>query len=252
MSWKLSEVIIRSAIGVLMLVIVGCSGNYPIQTYDGSKLPDDQVSILKAPEDIDVVSIDGKEMTSYLLENLAIDYYFLPGPHVIVFKYSGVWSAPGVKKDDERPPVDLVESKLLQITLNAEAGKVYTFDYPVPQTRTQAFDVAKVFEARIKDKDGLVAKSESYDPKKSAAVVATTAAAAASVTNVAATEAPVAEATKPVAGVATVAVASKQTVSDAAGGAPATGDLPRLEALKVLWGSASKEEKKEFMRWAFK
>lgn len=246
MSWKLSEVIIRSAVGVLMVVIVGCSGNYPIQTYDGSKLPDDQVSILKAPEDIDIVSIDGKEMTSYLLENLAIDYYFLPGPHVIVFKYSGVWSAPGMKAEDDRPPVDLVESRLLQVNLNAEAGKVYTFDYPVPQNRTQAFDIAKVFEARIKDKDELVAKSESYDPKQSKAAVVTTASAgaAAVVASGAATTAPVAGSANTAAGVALPATPSAS--------APSTGDLPRLEALKVLWGSASKEEKKEFMRWAFK
>lgn len=261
MSLKLSAVIVRLIAGVAVLLVVGCSGNYPVKAYDGGTLPVEQVAIIKAPEDINVVSIDGKKMTSYLLENLAVDYQVLPGSHVVVFHYSGVWAAPREKAEDDRPSVDLVESALQQFEVNLEAGKIYTFYYPSPQNRIQAFEVAKTFEATLQEAGNVVAKSAKYkvtntpqqvsvatavNPTSSsgpAVVVGAPAVVGGAVVGGAAV---VAEGgVTP--GVANVPVAAGTPAVDAA-----KADLPRLDALKVLWGSASKEEKKEFMRWAFK
>ena len=60
---------------------------------------------------------------------------------------------------------------------------------------------------------------------------------------------------------AVAATSSAPVAVNSAGGAstlPVTapvsqgGALPTIEALKVLWSGASTEEKKEFLKWAFK
>lgn len=216
--------------GALMLLgcLVGCGSAYPIKTYEGEFISEAEVGVLKAPEDLDVVAIDGKEMKGFLLENLALDYHLLPGEHRVVFKYSGLWANPRNRKEDGGAGVDVIDSKLHQVSIDAQAGKVYTFDYLVPNTRTQAVEIAKVFEARIAEDGVIVAASQAYIHDESKVFES----ASATPTHVPA---------PPVVGSVEVSTGGAST-SDS--------DLPRLDAMKAIWASSTKDEKKAFMSWA--
>jgi uncharacterized protein YccT (UPF0319 family) len=257
MSLNWSVFVLRSLVGAVLMLMLGCSGNYPVRTYEGAALSDDQVAIVKVPGDINMVAIDGQPMKSYLIKNIAVDYYLLPGDHTLVLKYSGVWAAPTTKTDEGSSSAELVQSAPLQVKINAEAGKVYSFDYPVPQSRMQAIEIAKSFEVTLHDDKREIARSQAYQPEAAvarsgdggSAPAAVEPAAVASVTTGAVTAA--ATTASPVTmPMPALTPAPAPTITSSP--TPAAPDLPRLEALKVLWESASKDEKKEFMRWAFK
>ncbi|MCG8612394.1 MAG: DUF2057 domain-containing protein [Pseudomonadales bacterium] len=230
---------------LILLIVSGCSSNYPVRVYEGPTIPDDQVVLLKVPEDINVISIDGQKMTSYLLENLSIDYYLKPGPHSVVFQYSGIWSVPSVESSDGKANVELIESEYVQLQFSAKPGEHYVLQHDNPPTRSSARVSAAKFKASVVDSnERLIATSEDY-------VVPT------NVPDVVGAEA-VTSAQQ--AGKAQTVVASAQGKASekavqqpqsAPVKLPVSESLPTLDAMKVLWQGASKDEKKAFLKWAF-
>ncbi|ARU54902.1 hypothetical protein OLMES_0810 [Oleiphilus messinensis] len=230
---------------LILLIVSGCSSNYPVRVYDGPTIPDDQVVVLKVPEDINVISIDGQKMTSYLLENLSIDYYLKPGPHSVVFQYSGIWSVPSVESSDGKANVELIESEYVQLQFSAKPGQHYVLQHETPPSRSSARISATKFKASVVDSnERLIATSGKYVvPTVSSDVVGTEAVTLAHQ-----------------AGDAQIDVASAQGKTSEQAvqqpqstqvKLPVSESLPTLDAMKVLWQGASKEEKKAFLKWAF-
>jgi len=195
--------------------LTACTGK-PVKTYDGDKLPDDQVALLNAVENIQVLQIDGKKMTKYLLSNIETNYALSPGKHRVVFIYTSVWAKTLSSADESRS--ELVESKPQVVEFEAAAGDRLRFDFDHVDNVRDARVLAERFAANVVDANAeVVAASTVYNEEKEQELAA-----------------------------------AKESVKQALA-EPASYDqsLPALDAMKLLWEKSSAEDKKEFLKWAF-
>jgi uncharacterized protein YccT (UPF0319 family) len=247
-------------VAVLSLVfLVGCSSTSLVKTYDGPAVDVSRSAILSVADGIEIISVNGKKVKSYLLPQLDINYQILPGENSVVFTHETLWAKPG-KKEDGGSNSELVVTKPMQVSFSAKAGEVYHFTFGQPETRAEAYDFAKTFKATLVDSsEGFIAESMLYSEAGSvSSEVASTSVSGASVgTTVGASSSAAAASNVPVAvagaavGVA-VASSSPSTAGATTAGTAQGGALPTIDGLKVLWDSASTNEKKEFLKWAFK
>jgi uncharacterized protein YccT (UPF0319 family) len=148
------------------------------------------------------------------MNDLALDYALLPGQNDVVFVYKTIWAKTTVV-DNGESKVHVIESKPQLASFDAKAGAVYEFRFNKPSSRRDAEREMKDFSAEIVTSAGQVATvSEKYVPSQALART-------------------------PIPGSAGV-----QTTSAAAQG-------NALDTLKAVWATASDEEKKNFLRWAF-
>ncbi|MDX1451511.1 MAG: DUF2057 family protein [Oleiphilaceae bacterium] len=227
---------LASAIAVVVLVSA-CSGNKVVPTYDGPKLAVDQQAILTAGENITVISVNGQRVPKYLLSNIEVNYGLKPGSNSVVFQYRSVWARHNYGEDG--PRAQEVSSAPQQVIVDVKAGDRLRFDYAKASNYREAQQLASNFEASVVNERGdILANSHAPLPKVKESVVA------------AAINEP---ATTGGDGAAALTVAS--VVVPATAATPASGGdnrLPALDGLKVLWERASAEEKKAFLKWAFK
>ncbi|WP_150914553.1 DUF2057 family protein [Marinobacter halotolerans] len=201
-----------------LIVLSGCSSTTSrVQTWDGNAENADQVAVLSAPGAIKVGEVNGKSMTSFLIDDLNVEYELLPGKNQIVFTYKTIWSKAQNVQDGESK-VHVVETPRQVVTIDAEPGAVYRFDAPKPEDRQEALALVENFSVDLVNASGQT--------------VATSSPWTAASTQVAATKTPVPE--------------SPSYTAPAASDAGTT-----LEQLKALWGKASEEEKRKFLGWAF-
>ncbi len=210
----------RSIRAILLLlavaVITACTGK-PVKTYEGAALPDQDVAILTANDNIEIIEIDGKEMTSYLLSNIETIYALKPGKHRVIFKYTSVWSV--APKGPDSPRSESVESPAQVVDIEVKGGDSLSFEFDDVEDVREARALAERFTANVVGSQGnVLASSDLY----------------------------VEQAAQPLA---------EQVVASGAQAAPQesrAGGLPPLEAMKVIWEGASAEDKKAFLKWAFK
>lgn len=212
--------ILRSLRGILLLLVVvmmsACTGK-PVKTYEGATLPDQDVAILTAGENIEVIQVDGKEMTSYLLSNVETMYALKPGKHRVIFNYTSVWAV--APQGPDSPRSESVDSPPQVVEIDVKAGESLSFEFDGVENVREARAFAERFTANVVDSQGrILASSDLYDAQVEQDVVVQVAASAAQASNL---------------------------ESKAAG-------LPSLEAMKVIWEGASAEDKKAFLKWAFK
>ncbi|MFE8072834.1 DUF2057 family protein [Marinobacteraceae bacterium S3BR75-40.1] len=224
----------RKRLGLIMLalclsLLAGCASmGGAVKTWKGDDIAEDQAAMLHAPEDIEVLSVNGRKMASYLLDNIAVDYQLKPGPTVVTFRYRAVWATGKASADKDGTSVQKVQSDRLQVRFEAAAGADYEFAFSRPGNRKDAQVMAENFSARLVNEDNtVVARSTAYQAPQPVAEEST------SQTAVSASASSGAVAPSP--------------VPQNAQGEP----LPTLEALQLLWNRASKEDKKTFLRWAF-
>lgn len=211
----------RARFGFLVMaatiLMSGCSSSMTrVQTWEGAARDASQVAILQAPATIKVQEVNGRPMTRFLLEDLSLDYELLPGKNEVVFTYRTIWAkSEAVENGESR--VHVVETPRQELTINAEPGATYQFEIEKPRTHAEAEAIVRDFSVNLLNSDGQV--------------VATSAPWVAPDVRKTATRAPVPD---------------SRTDSE-----PADATAPTLEQLKSLWGEASEEEKREFLRWAF-
>lgn len=213
------------------LLMSGCStsGMKPIQTWEGPEAQPGQVAVLKAPSQIKVSKINGRDVTNFLMEDLALDYQLLPGQNTIVFRYETIWAKKTVVENGESK-VYKVSSGPQKIVVDARAGKTYHFEVPDLASRDEAEAFVSTSSIPVVSQSGaVVARASLYKPTPNKLPTLPSAAPADD-------EAP----TAPVA-----ASSSPATAASAAEGTT-------LMSLKQLWQQASEDEKREFLRWALK
>ncbi|MDX1801111.1 MAG: DUF2057 family protein [Marinobacter sp.] len=220
-----SLLLLLLAMGLLMS---GCStsGMKPIQTWEGPEAQPDQVAVLKAPSQIKVKKINGRDVGNFLMEDLALNYQLLPGQNTIVFSYETIWAKKTVVENGESK-VHKVSSGPQQIVIDAKAGKTYHFEVPELANREEARQFVANSSIPVVSQSGeIVAQATLYKPTPNKLPTLRTAAPA----DGSATAAPVA--------------AKAEEYS--------TTNGTTLTALKQLWQKASEDEKREFLRWALK
>lgn len=205
---------------LLLTTLAGCSSALTkIETWDGEPANALNAAILKAPGVIHVSRVNGRSMTNYLMDDLALDYALLPGENEVVFTYKTIWAKSGVVNNGESK-VHVIESKPQVVRFEASPNAVYRFEFAKPKTRRQAEDALPEFSAAIVGGDGqALARSSNWSGID-----------------------------KPL--VATTSLTLGEGGDD--GEALANSeDVSPLNRLKAVWETASEEEKKAFLRWAF-
>ncbi|WLQ14039.1 DUF2057 domain-containing protein [Hahella aquimaris] len=236
-SWLQSSLVVALAVA-----ISACGTTRAIKTYDGQTLGDGQVAKVMAPAEIELLEIDGVSQKSFLLENINLTYDILPGQRTLVYRYTSIWAKTRESDDSDAEHVDKVVSDRFQVTVDMQPGQVYTFGFNKPDSKREAEAFARAPEIALVDSaNRVVANSGPYQP----AVVAATQPTVTQPSAVGTVRAnsPVVTPSQPTQGVQAPANAAVS---------PSDAGISRIEALKVLWEKASAEEKKQFLRWAFK
>ncbi|MDL0433397.1 DUF2057 family protein [Marinobacter sp. TBZ242] len=214
--FKKSRFLAAALVGLFALV--GCSSTMSnVKTWDGDA-NSSQTAELKAPGQIQVQQVNGRKLTNFLMDDLALDYELLPGENQVVFTYKTIWAKSGVVRNGESK-VHVVETDPQVVTIDARAGETYSFSFESPANRSDAQEFASNFSSDIVNAAGkVVATSDSWDGRAS--------------------------------GESRVA---RAPVGSGEADATAKGDAGKdtLEQLKALWGEASEEERRTFLRWAF-
>ncbi len=196
---------------VLVVALAGCSTSMTrVETWEGEPEEASQASTLKAPGAIKVTQVNGRNMSSFLMDDLALDYALLPGENEVVFTHKTIWAKSGVVENGESK-VHVYLSEPQVVRFNADQDEVYRFSFPEPQSRAEAEQMAETFMATVVNEEGqAVATSQVWAPKP----------------------------------------ASDRTPIPASRAVDAA-DENALERLKAVWATATEDEKKAFLRWAF-
>lgn len=210
-------------VGILtigVVLVAGCStGMSRVQTWEGTAESTaestESVAVLSTPGVIKIQEVNGQPMSSFLIDNMSVDYELLPVKNRVVFTYKTIWSKSEAVEDGESK-VHVVETPRQTVTIDARPGETYRFDIEKPKTRKQAEAYAEDFSVAVINSSGqTVATSSPF----------------------------VAGAGQP------TAARSPVPGSDSAPANASSGST--LEQLKSLWGEASEDEKRQFLRWAF-
>ena len=198
------------------VVMAGCASSVArVDTWEGQLPATTKPAVLQAPGEIQVVSVNGRNMTNFLIEDLALDYGLLPGENEVVFRYKTIWAKSGVVRNGESK-VHVIESSNQVARFTASPDAVYGFEFDKPASRQEAETMMESFSAKIVAGNGtVVAVSEEWDGQSRLTDNRT----------------PV-----PASGVEST-------------GLPQEGGT--LDKLKAIWADASDEDKKAFLRWAF-
>lgn len=198
---------------LLVSVLSACASGKIVKTYEGADPSLDQLAVLIAPKNIRVIAVDGVKMPTYMLSGIVTEYGLLPGEHLIEFDYESVWATS--KADEEGRKSKSVVSESREAAIKVLSGQKLTFRFVRPENVKEAEHFATNFTAEIVDAEGRVV---AVSADKGSFVASPT-------------------------------VASERPASDSVDLISA-GEAP-LEALKALWSSASEEDRKSFLKWAF-
>ncbi|KPQ26842.1 MAG: putative protein conserved in bacteria (DUF2057) [Marinobacter excellens HL-55] len=200
---------------VLSFTLAGCASSLTrIDTWQGTPAEGQNPAVLKAPGEIKVVSVNGRSMTNFLMDDLALDYGLLPGENDVVFTYKTIWAKAGVVRNGESK-VHTVVSELQRVSFEAQPGVVYQFELDKPSSRQEAEAMMADFSANIVSDTGEIAgRSELWDGNA-------------------------------------MAEAARTPLSSSSGIGSSEVEGSALDRLKSLWSEASEEEKRTFLRWAF-
>lgn len=201
-----------------LVVLTGCSSTMSnVKTWEGDA-GTTQTAVLEAPGEIQVQQVNGRKLTSFLMDDLALDFELLPGENQVVFTYKTIWAKSGVVRNGESK-VHVVETDPQAVTIDAKPGGTYRFNFESPENRRAAEAFASAFSADIVNAGGeVVASSNAWDGRSSKAVR-----------------------------VARAPVGS----GDSSTGSEGPQEEGTLGELKELWGKATEEERRNFLRWAF-
>lgn len=209
----------------ILFILSGCSSNKLVKTYPGEVLPEASVAVLTAPENIKLLSVNGKAVTQYLLSNLEVRYALQEGKNLVVFQYESIWGK-AVRDADTGSRVDVVKSAPLEVLIQAKAGEQYSFNFMPADNLKEATELADTFVAQILDQNSnLVAES-------------------------------VAQGTFQKAEQARIAnekalLIDKASLAELGANAGEVEGSSVIDRLKALWLQASAEQKKAFMVWVF-
>ena len=204
---------------VAVLMVSACSSNKLVPTYEGDVLSRDQHAVLVAPDNISLLSVNGRDVPTYMLADISTSYALKPGLTKVLFKYESIWSKGGARSSDT-PRSEKVESLPLYVSFEAKAGESYNFSYLEPGNVREAKALVADITINLNSSDStLVGQSVIYQDESLKA-----------------------------SGGDMFAADSVQQASEAN---LDTANLSPLEALKALWPAASAKEKKAFLVWAF-
>lgn len=123
------------AAGLLAMVatLTGCAAQGPLKAYEGPVRAPSELVRVNVPEQIEVMSIDGREPPPSFLRS-RVQLALLPGEHVLSLRYVQLFQ---INADEH----DVIRSRQAALRFRAAAGEEYRLEMP-PQPNREA---ARVF-----------------------------------------------------------------------------------------------------------
>lgn len=128
------------------LLLSGCASQGPLKAYEGPERPLTEVALVDAPEEIQVMAIDGREPPPGFLRS-STRLALLPGEHVLSLRYVQLFRLGA----DEH---DVIRSRQAALRFNAEPGRQYRLDMPPQSSRDSAREFAKNPRFQLLDAQG--------------------------------------------------------------------------------------------------
>lgn len=202
-------------VAVVVVSLVGCASSASVvETWDGNPDVAASAAVLKVPGEIRVTRVNGRAMTNFLMDNLALDYALLPGENEVVFVYKTIWAKSTVVKNGESK-VHVIESEPQIVRFEARANETYRFEFDQPKSRQEAEQKMPGFSAAVVSSAGTsVADSTVWNPEEQM-------------------------------------TASRTPIPAGTTDSASMSGSSALDQLKTIWETANDEEKKAFLRWAF-
>lgn len=117
-------------------LLSGCAASHgPLKTYDGPLRTAEEVATVDVPEQVQVMSIDGREPPTNFLTS-QVQLALLPGEHVLGLRYVQLFQ---VNSEDH----DVVRSRQAALRFTAIAGGRYRLEAPPQRDREAARQFAK-------------------------------------------------------------------------------------------------------------
>ena len=212
------------------LILSACARSPVVQLYDGAAKPDSQVLTVRVPSEIEVFTINGKEVDG-VNTFFATDFKELkltPGRYEILAYYKELWQ---LDADNH----DIVKTNPANFIVDGKAGEKWQLDYDKPANVEEARALEDAFTGQaINTTTGeKVAAQESNLILKRGFLAPITG--------------------EEVSTASSKNIAPQQSAAPAAAAATASSQpAPAgsyLDTLKAQWKQATPEERREFLQW---
>ena len=151
---------------IVALMMSACTTPGPARLYDGAERPAAEVAVVSAPEQVQVLAVDGREVTGTMLQRNQV-LTVLPGDHVFSLRYVELFQMGA----DEH---EVVRSRQAALRFTAVAGATYRIEYDKQVTLDAARKFSKDPKFRLVDvKKGAVTESTAIRSYAEASLVDT-------------------------------------------------------------------------------
>lgn len=147
------------------LLTAGCAAQGPLKVYDGPVRPAAEVAEVVAPEQVEVMSIDGREPPPGFLRS-QVRFALLPGEHVLSLRYVELFNIGSEGHE-------VIRSRQAAVRFTAVAGGVYRLDYPRQSGRDAAREFAKAPRFRLVSEQGGTVESVAIKSQAEASLIDT-------------------------------------------------------------------------------
>ncbi|MDF2445526.1 MAG: hypothetical protein K0S46_762 [Moraxellaceae bacterium] len=135
-----------AALALAGILLTGCVSTGPIKAYEGPERPVAEVALVDAPEQIEIMAIDGREPPPGFLRS-GTRLALLPGEHVFSLRYVQLFQ---IGADEH----DVIRSRQAAMRVRVEAGQQYRLDMPRQASRDAAREFSKSPSFRLLDAQG--------------------------------------------------------------------------------------------------
>lgn len=142
----------QGLVALAMMSLMACATQGPLKTYEGPVRAIGEVALIRVPEQIEIMSVDGHEPPSSFLKS-NVELSMLPGEHVFSLRYVELFQ---ITSDDH----DVVRSKPAALRFTAVAGASYKLEVPRQANHGAAKEFAKEPHfSLVNSRDGGVTES---------------------------------------------------------------------------------------------
>lgn len=138
----------------LTLIFAGCS-NAPIKLYPGDTLPASQLAVIAVPSDLEILSLNGKEVpaANRLLGTKDRQLHLQPGNYQLLVFYKRIWQTSAESHET-------IHSNPIKFDLSLQANHTYQIQFERPATAQQAQKLVQTFDAWLIDNQGNRSESQ--------------------------------------------------------------------------------------------
>lgn len=220
-------------------LLTACSRSPVVQLYEGAKQPDTQVLTLRVPTDLEVFTINGREVdgVNTFFNTDYKDLKLSPGRYEILAYYKRLW-------DLDADSHEVMKSDPALFVVDGKAGEFYRLGFERPQNVTQARALEEDFSGWVENMN-----SGEKTPSQASGLVLNRGFLAPITGTEVETKGASAVEPKAVKAVTPAPASPATNQGSASGSASTAAQANYLDTLKAQWNQATQEERRQFLQW---